>query len=67
MRVVGGPHRKQTKEECAVERLLKSEDGQGLAEYALIFGLIVVAVVVAMSPLGNAIKDKFTQVTTELS
>jgi pilus assembly protein Flp/PilA len=49
-----------------VKRLVSEQEGQGMAEYALILGLIVVVVAVVMSPLGNAIKSKFSNVTTSL-
>ena len=49
-----------------VKRLLSEQEGQGMAEYALILGLIVVVVAAVMSPLGTAIKTKFENVTTSL-
>ena len=36
------------------------EDGQGLAEYALILGLIAVVAIVALLFLGNQISDKLS-------
>jgi len=39
------------------ERLSRYEDGQGLAEYALILALIAVIAIVALLFLGGAISD----------
>ena len=38
-----------------ISRLVKDEEGQGLAEYALILVLIAVAVVTALGLLGDEI------------
>lgn len=43
--------------------LLKGQEGQGLAEYALILVLISVVAIAAMSPLGDAIKAAFVKIT----
>jgi pilus assembly protein Flp/PilA len=40
------------------ERLVREEEGQGMVEYGLILALIVVAVIVAFTNLGQAIKGK---------
>ena len=42
---------------------LKTEDGQGFAEYALIFALIVVVAAAFLGPLGDAIGAEFVNVT----
>ena len=42
---------------------LKTEDGQGFAEYALIFGLVVLVAVLTLGPLGTRIGLEFTNVT----
>lgn len=47
-------------------RLFREEDGQGLAEYALILVFIAVVVLAALTPLGNAIKAVFNNITTSL-
>ena len=47
-------------------RLFKEENGQGMAEYALILALIAVVVIVAMGPMGDAIAAKFGEITAEL-
>ena len=46
--------------------LLKSEKGQGLAEYALIIVLIAIAVVGALSGVGTSITDVFGDIETSL-
>ena len=47
--------------------LLRDESGQGLIEYALIAGLIGLAAVVAMTTLGNNIKNMFSSISSTLS
>jgi Flp pilus assembly pilin Flp len=42
------------------------ESGQDLAEYALLIALIAVAVVIALPPVGEAIKNVFDKVKGEL-
>ena len=39
------------------QRMHEREDGQGLAEYALILGLIAAVCVAALGALGQAISD----------
>lgn len=50
-----------------LRRLVKEEQGQGMAEYGLILALVAVVVVVALVAFGGAIKQKFTDVTKELN
>ncbi len=45
---------------------LKSEKGQGLAEYALIIVLIAIAVVTALTNVGTSITEVFGDIQTEL-
>ena len=45
---------------------VKSEKGQGLAEYALIIVLIAIAVVGALSGVGSSITDVFGDIETSL-
>jgi pilus assembly protein Flp/PilA len=44
----------------------RREDGQGLAEYALILALIAVAAIVVMGLLGSAIEDVLQQIVDAL-
>ena len=46
-----------------LRRLVKEEQGQGMAEYGLILALVAVVVVVALAAFGGAIKAKFEEVT----
>ena len=46
--------------------LWNDESGQGLAEYALLLGLIVVGVVVLIQGMGISIKNIFGRANTEL-
>lgn len=41
-----------------LKRLVREEDGQGMAEYGLILALVAVAVIAALAALGPAIRDK---------
>jgi pilus assembly protein Flp/PilA len=45
---------------------MKDEEGQGLAEYALILALIAIVAIVALIFLGNQISDKLSVVGHEL-
>lgn len=45
---------------------LKKEEGQGLAEYALIIVLVAIAVVVALTAVGTEIENVFEGIQTEL-
>ena len=46
---------------------LQQEEGQGLAEYALIIVLVSIAVVAALGLVGDEITAVFNSITTELS
>jgi pilus assembly protein Flp/PilA len=46
--------------------LLLEEEGQGMAEYALLLAGIAVVVMVAVYALGPVISAKFTSVKTQL-
>ncbi|MCF6466666.1 Flp family type IVb pilin [Clostridium sp. Cult2] len=48
------------------KRLIKEEEGQGMVEYGLILALVALAAVLALTGLGTAIKDKFTEIVTKL-
>ncbi|NLH46278.1 MAG: Flp family type IVb pilin [Acholeplasmataceae bacterium] len=49
-----------------VKAFLRGEDGQGLAEYALILVLISIVAIAAMTPLGEAIRDAFAEIKGHL-
>jgi len=42
-----------------LKKFLNDENGQGMVEYGLIIALVAVAVIVAISPLGDSIKKVF--------
>ena len=46
---------------------LQQEEGQGLAEYALIIVLVSIAVVAALGLVGDEIKNVFTTIQEKLS
>lgn len=50
-----------------ITRFIRDEEGQGLAEYALILVLIAVVVIVALEPLGNKIKAVFNKVDNSMN
>jgi pilus assembly protein Flp/PilA len=41
-------------------RWLRDDEGQGLAEYALILALIAIVAIIALIFLGNQVSDKFS-------
>jgi pilus assembly protein Flp/PilA len=49
-----------------LETVLRKEDGQGLAEYALILALIAVLAVAALMFLGGEISDILNTVGTQI-
>lgn len=50
-----------------VQRFMRDESGQGLSEYALLLGLIVVGVVAFILGMGGHIKNIFTKANNALS
>jgi len=44
----------------------RSEQGQGLAEYALILALIAIVAIIALIFLGTQVSDKLSQVGTSI-
>lgn len=50
-----------------LRRLWNEEDGQAVTEYALIIGLILLVVIVAVSGLGTKIKSIFEELTKSLT
>jgi pilus assembly protein Flp/PilA len=49
------------------QNLWNDESGQGLAEYALLLGLIVVGVIVFIQGMGGHIKNLFGKANNELT
>lgn len=49
-----------------LEKIVKDESGQGLAEYALILALIAIVVIAALTSVGTAANNKLGQVATNL-
>ena len=50
-----------------LDRLSPDEDGQGLAEYALILALIAIVAIVALLFLGGQVSGKFNTEGSQLS
>ena len=46
-----------------VERLMRSERGQGMVEYALILVLIAVVVIAVLIVLGNQVQNVFCNIS----
>jgi pilus assembly protein Flp/PilA len=46
----------------AISRISSREDGQGLAEYALILALIAVVAIIALIFMGSQVSDLFNMV-----
>lgn len=53
----------------AIKRLFKDESGQGMVEYALVIGVIVVALFLAFTytGIGQKIKDVLKRLTDSMS
>ena len=51
-----------------VKRFIREEKGQGMAEYALVLGLVVLGIWVAVATggIGEAISGLFSNVSTEV-
>jgi Flp pilus assembly pilin Flp len=49
-----------------VKKFWADESGQGLAEYALLLGLIVIGVVILIQGMGISIKKIFTKANSDL-
>lgn len=49
-----------------LKRLVLEEEGQGMAEYALILAAIAVVCLIAYNALGGAVFDKVNKVNTDL-
>ncbi|MGE5475012.1 MAG: Flp family type IVb pilin [Ignavibacteriales bacterium] len=46
---------------------ISSEKGQGMVEYGLIIAVIAIVVLVALTPVGTALSQVFTNITTSIS
>ena len=49
-----------------IKRLWKDEEGQGLVEYAILIGIIVVGVVAIVFVIGNWVSNQFTALRDDL-
>jgi pilus assembly protein Flp/PilA len=49
-----------------MRRLVQEEEGQGLVEYALILGLIVVGAITFMGPIGDKIEGWFQDISNAM-
>ena len=52
---------------AVIDRFRRQDDGQGLAEYALILALIAIVAIVALLFLGTQISDKLSIVGSTLN
>jgi Flp pilus assembly pilin Flp len=50
-----------------IDRVRRSDDGQGLAEYALILALIAITAIVALLFLGSQISNKLSTIGSTLN
>jgi pilus assembly protein Flp/PilA len=50
-----------------IKRLARDEAAQGMAEYALLAGLIAVVAIAAITLLGNNIKTTMNNIATSIS
>ena len=48
-----------------IKNFMNEEEGQGMAEYALVLGVIAIGVIVSLIAFGDAIIDKFEDVVTK--
>jgi pilus assembly protein Flp/PilA len=55
-----------TRVDSLVERLRGDEQGQGLAEYALILALVAIIAIIALLFLGNQVSDKLSVIGNAL-
>ena len=50
-----------------IKRLWKDEEGQGLIEYAILIGIIVVGVIAAVIIIGRFVGERFNTLASELN
>ncbi len=48
-------------------RLIKDEEGQGTAEYAILMAGIVVIIIIAVNVLGIAVRDNLNKTANEIN
>ena len=46
--------------------ILKGNNGQGMVEYGLIIAMIAIVVIVALTPVGGAVSNIFTQIVSSI-
>lgn len=51
----------------ALKRLVREEEGQGMAEYGLILALIAIVVIVALGGIGDSLDGIFNKISGELA
>lgn len=49
-----------------VQRLVISEEGQGLAEYGLIIGLISLVAILALTAMGGSVSGMFGTISSKM-
>ena len=49
-----------------IKEMMGNKRGQGMVEYVLIIAFIAIIVLVALTPMGQAIAAKFTEITDAL-
>jgi pilus assembly protein Flp/PilA len=52
--------------QSAVYRVMKSEEGQGLTEYALILALVAIVAIASLKFLSSGVNKELTSVATSL-
>jgi pilus assembly protein Flp/PilA len=50
-----------------MKALMRDDEGQDLAEYALLIALIALVVIGAVTALGNQVSDVFDSITSKLA
>jgi Flp pilus assembly pilin Flp len=52
--------------QSAVDRAMKSEEGQGLTEYALVLALVAVVAIASLKFLSGGVNKELTSIATSL-
>lgn len=50
-----------------LKNFFKNEEGQGMVEYALILGLIAIVAILALTSVGNKVKELFNKADNALN